>query len=153
MKLRMAVAAVIIGAALITWAAERASPAPEPVVATASTTTSAAPATTSSKTELPASTSPTTCTVWLQGHDAYATFVDASQDIAPFCASWVQRSAAGGQLWIEGMEPADLSRETVICQLIDGNAQATISDEAGGSYGQDACERLLAAGGWTELPG
>jgi hypothetical protein len=97
---------------------------------------------------MPASTTPTHCSVWLQGHDAEILFSSTSLDVSPACSSWVQNSAASGELWIAN-EIADYSNEQVICSLQDASARAEVEDEAGGVYGQEACTRLIA-GGWQE---
>jgi hypothetical protein len=101
---------------------------------------------------MPFSASPTKCTVWFQGHDAEITFTSSSVDVGPACDSWVQSSAASGELWIKDeLANAPAGVEQAICSLSSstGAASAVVEDEAGGIYGQEACTRLIS-GNWSE---
>lgn len=159
MNLRTAAAAVIIGSALIAWAAQASTPSGPSIAAitTSTTTTATTPDITTNAAgqhvwhyTMPASATATDCTVWLEDHYAYIEFSAASLDVRPACASWVQSSAAGGELWMQGMLPATTSNETTICTLTDGRgARAVVYDEEGDLYGQQACTRLIS-GTWSE---
>lgn len=96
---------------------------------------------------MPASSAPTHCTVWMQGHDATILFSSDSLDVNPACDSWVTSSAASGELWIKNeVASSDIG---IVCSLRDGAAVAEIEDDQGAVFGQQACTELIA-GGWTE---
>ncbi|HTX33345.1 MAG TPA: hypothetical protein VMD09_18345 [Solirubrobacteraceae bacterium] len=125
---------------------------------TTSTTTSAPTITTNAAGQtiytyqMPASSTPTNCFVALHGHDAILAYHSNTLDVSPACASWVQSSAASGELWDQitgGFAAGTLS---TVCTLSGSNGQvtATVLDSGEEVYGQEACTRLLSAGGWTE---
>jgi hypothetical protein len=93
---------------------------------------------------MPASGKPTTCTVSLQGHDAELTFDSQALDVTPACNSWIQSSAAGGELWEDGppTNPNPSGPFAQVCSLSDnGRATATINDTGGDAYGQQIRQR------------
>lgn len=103
---------------------------------------------------MPGSATPTSCTVYLQGHAAEITFSAPSLNVEPACRTWVQSSATSGELWVIGTPPSgETSGDQPICHLetSGGNtAHALVLDQGGAVYGQEACTRLLSAGAWFE---
>ncbi len=106
--------------------------------------------------DMPASPTPTTCSVYMQGHDAQITFDAQALNVASACNSWIQSSAASAELWQNTPSPSANPTGPLVqvCSLSDnGQATATIDDTGGEIYGQQACEGLLAAGTWTDETG
>ena len=48
---------------------------------------------------MPASSSPTSCSVYLSGHDAQITASSDNFNVAPFCRATIQAQAASGLVW------------------------------------------------------
>ena len=98
------------------------------------------------------SSSPTACTDSLQGHDAVIEFQSSALNVIPACKSFVQSQASGGDLWQETDSGIGGTNLNQVCVLTtdSGLATATVYDDGGEIYGQQACASLLAAGAWTE---
>ena len=122
------------------------------LVGCGSSTTSTTPAGPGQTMTLPAAANGSSCTIYAAGHDAQVEFSSASLDVTGECQSWIRVAAIGGTLWTEASQGAN--SDTQVCQVQDpqGNAAATVSDDGGQMYGQQACTVLLA-GGWTEQAG
>jgi hypothetical protein len=138
-----------VGVAGLVLVVHRRSATPPPQTQTV-TTDAAGPSTYSY--QMPSSSTPTQCSVWLQGHDAEIIYTSSSVQVDPACDSWIKSSAAGGELWIKNelaTVPADVEQNTCSLTSSTGAVTAVVKDEAGGTYGQEACTRLIA-GDWTE---
>jgi hypothetical protein len=106
-------------------------------------------ASSSSKFYMTASASPTTCTTYLYGHHAVVEFASDSFDVAPACQSWIRDSAKQGNRWTELLPNGGLPfDDSPVCLLANANSTVTASviDDGGQTYGQAACEGLLAVG-------
>lgn len=99
-----------------------------------------------------AAVAPTRCSVWLQGHLAEISFSSGTVQVQPVCDRWAQTQASAGQFWQENevaAVPPDV--EQLVCLLQDGPLLATVDDGEGAFYGRQACDALLAGGGWREV--
>jgi hypothetical protein len=101
---------------------------------------------------MPASASPTTCTTYLSAHDAVVEFASDSFDVAPACQSWIRDNAKQDSLWTGQLPNGGLPfDDSPVCLLANANSTVTASviDDGEQTYGQAACEGLLAVG-WVE---
>ncbi len=123
-----------------------------PVSSASTTTVSPASPSGTVRYVMPASSSPTSCSVYLSGHDAQITASSDNFNVAPFCRATIQAQAASGLLWNNyppSPMPTDLSP---VCELkygSDSGTTITVLDDGGQVYGQQECAALLAQG-WTE---
>jgi hypothetical protein len=119
------------------------------VVETATETTATS---TGSEFHMPASITPTTCTVYLSGQDALVEWASSTYDVAAACQSWIRLNAKQDELWTEEIPsngvPFD---DTAVCSLAnpDGTVTASVLDDGGQVNGKSACEGLISAG-WIE---
>lgn len=103
----------------------------------------------SSKLYMPASASPTSCTTYRYGHDAAVEFASDSFDVAAACQSWIRDSAEQGNRWNEQLPIGGVSfDDSPVCLLAKAKSTVTASviDDGDQTYGQAACERLIADG-------
>ena len=110
---------------------------------------------------MPASSTPTSCTVYLPGHAVEVQYRSQSFHVSPACQNWIQSNAQQDQLWTKQPSSQSLTNAlgapiTLVqfCVLThtSGGVTATVLDESGGIYGGQACTGLVAAG-WVEQSG
>lgn len=99
---------------------------------------------------MPASITPTTCTVYLSGQDALVEWASSTYNVAPACESWIRLNAKQGELWTEEIPSNGVAfDDTPVCSLAntDGTVTASVLDDGGQVNGKSACEGLIS-GGW-----
>jgi len=103
---------------------------------------------------MPASATPTTCTVYLSGQDALVEWASSTYNVAAACQSWISLNAQKGEPWT-GEIPSDgiPFNDTPVCSLAntDGTVTASVLDDGGQVNGKGASEGLISAG-WIEQP-
>ena len=104
---------------------------------------------------MPPSQRPTSCSLYVYGHDVQVLVESNSLEVNPACRSIADVQSSGGVIWQweQGLPAHNPTGDGWVCQLqgSQGRVMLGVLDDGTADLGSALCSAMISAG-WTEQP-